>query len=199
MPAGKRWYPPVPSARLLRCVPRISVLVAVVSFAWAGTAQADIDDSAYDTASQRVSTAARRAMDAELAQEKAKELAREREEREAEARAQAEREAALAARPYPVRLLEQRCTACHAAGHYMEQSHTLPGWWLVVLRMKVLNAAELDGAEMSVLAAHLTQLRPAAGIDAALEYAALPLLLAFPFVGWWGWRRLRGKKRGEAR
>ena len=48
----------------------------------------------------------------------------------------------------------------------MEQSHTLPGWWFVVLRMKFLNAAEIEGAEMSVLATHLTQIRPAAGGEA---------------------------------
>jgi mono/diheme cytochrome c family protein len=155
---------------------------------------ADIDDTTYDASSQRTSAAKRRAMDADFARQRQREEERERFAREAEDRAEAERQPALAARPYPVRLLEQRCTACHAAGHYMEQSHTLPGWWFVVLRMKVLNAAELDGAEMSVLANHLTRIRPASGAEAALEYAALPLLLTLPLAAGWGWRRTRRQR-----
>lgn len=196
MPAGKRWYLPVRSASWRRWAFRIHVLAAI-GFAWAGAALADIDDSAYDTSSQRVSAAKRRAMEADFARERQHEAERERLVREADARAEAERQAALAARPYPVRLLEQRCTACHAAGHYMEQSHTLPGWWFVVLRMKYLNQAELDGAEMSLLATHLTRIRPAVGTEAALEYSALPILLTLPFAAGWGWRRLRRRRRRQ--
>jgi hypothetical protein len=157
---------------------------------------ADIDDSSYDTHSESVSAAARQAMDARLAQERQREEERERREREAEAREEAARQAALAARPYPVRLLEQRCTACHASTHYMEQSHTLPGWWFVVVRMKYLNGAELAPAEMPILAAHLSEIRGAAGLEAALEYAALPTLLALPWVTAVLWRR-RGRRHRQ--
>ena len=201
LPAGKRWYLPVRSASPRRWSIRIHVLAAAAAlalgWAWSGLVRADIDDSAYDTASQRISAAKRRDMEADFARERQREADRERLEREAEARAEAGRQAALAARPYPVRLLEKRCTACHAAEHYMGQSHTLPGWWFVVLRMKVWNAAELDGAEMSVLATHLTQIRPAAGTDAALEYAAIPLLLTLLFAAGWGWRRVHRQRQGD--
>jgi hypothetical protein len=202
LPAGKRWCRPVRSASQRRWTIWIHVLAAAavaLGFARSGVVRADIDDSAYDTASQRISAVKRRAMEADFALERQREAERERIEQEAEARAEAERQAALAARPYPVRLLEQRCTACHGAGHYMEQSHTLPGWWFVVLRMKVLNAAELDGAEMSLLATHLTQIRPAAGVDALTEYATLPFFLALPFAAGWGWRRVRRLRQRDAR
>lgn len=194
-PAGKRWYLPVRSASRRRWMPRIRILVAGLGLTWAGLVLADIDDSAYDTSSQRISAVKRRAMDAEFAEERQREEERERLEREAAARAEVERQVALAARPYPERLLEKRCTACHVADHHMAQSHTLPGWWFVLIRMKYLNAAELDGAEMSVLALHLAEIRPAAGTEAVLEYLALPTFLLLPFVAGWGWRRRRQRQR----
>ena len=158
-------------------------------------ANADVDDSAYDTATQRASPAARRAMDQQFERERKLEEARDAREREEAAANAAARLAELAARPYPVRLLESRCTACHKAGHYMEQSHTLPGWWFVVLRMKYLNDAELEAADIPVLATHLTAIRGAGGIVASMEYAALPALLAASLLagGWFQRRRARAK------
>lgn len=158
-------------------------------------ANADVDDSAYDTATQRASPAARRAMDQQFERERKLEEARDAREREEAAANAAARLAELAARPYPVRLLESRCTACHKAGHYMEQSHTLPGWWFVVLRMKYLNDAELEAADIPVLASHLTAIRGAGGLVAVLEYAALPALLAASLLagGWFRRRRARAR------
>ena len=165
----------------LACIPALAI--------------ADVDDSAYDTATQRTTSAARRAMDQQFERERKLEEARDGREREEVAANAAARLAELAARPYPVRLLESRCTECHKAGHYMEQSHSLPGWWFVVLRMKYLNDAELEIADIPVLASHLTAIRGAGGLVAVVEYAALPALLAASLLagGWVQRRRVRAR------
>lgn len=129
-------------------------------------------------------------MDQQFERERKLEEARDAREREEAAANAAARLAELAARPYPVRLLESRCTACHKAEHYMEQSHSLPGWWFVVLRMKYLNDAELEIADIPVITSQLTEVRGAGGLVAVLEYAALPALLAASIlVGRWFQRR----------
>jgi hypothetical protein len=80
------------------------------------------------------------------------EFARQREQEEQRARIEADKRerlaaadaARLAARPYPLRLTESRCTVCHAATHFQQQAHTWPGWLAVVLRMKCFNHASLE-------------------------------------------------------
>lgn len=156
---------------------------------------ADTEDSAYDIASKNAPTVERRAMDANLVHERKQEEAREQREREAEARAATERQAALAARPYPVRLLEQRCTARHAETHYRQQAHTWPGWLFVALRMKYLNGASINNAELATIITRLAAEHPTDRPDAALEYASL-LATAGLLVGLIWFARQRRRKRG---
>lgn len=172
-------------------LPRI--LLTVIGLGVIGPSLADIDDSAYDIASKRISADKRRAMEADIEREQKREEERARLVREATARAEAERQATLAARPYPVRLLEKRCTVCHAENRYREKAHTWPGWLLVVMRMRYLNDAIIEPAELSTVVSHLAAEHPAEGLDVVLEYAALPVaaLLAGGVIWLGGLRRRR--------
>jgi hypothetical protein len=157
-------------------------------------AQGDVDDASYDASSQRLSVEKRRTLEADFEQEQKREEERERKAREAAAREASERQAALAARPYSVRLLEKRCTACHDDTNYRQQAHTAPGWFLVVLRMKYLNGASIEHDELSIIANQLATEHPANGLVALLEYATLPTALGLMAgVASFVWRRRRGK------
>lgn len=112
-------------------------------------------------------------------------------EREAEARRAAERDDALrqaeagrlraeAARPWPERLTEQRCTSCHAARNYLEAAHTAPFWWGVALRMKWVNGAPVGWDELAVIVPQLHAQRPAGGMRAVIEWASIAALLVAP-------------------
>ena len=102
--------------------------------------------------------------------------------------------AELAQRPYPQRLLQARCTACHLAEPFLNQTHTQLGWHVVVARMRILNRAPLTWEEQFVVAGELARLRPAAAADAIIEYGAATTLLALPLALGWGlgrWKRHR--------
>lgn len=153
----------------------------------------DVDDSSYNVGSNRMPPAQRHAMEQEFKRQQQDEDQRRQQALETAARQELERAAALAARPYPVRLLEARCPKCHKEMDYLEQAHTLPGWGFVVMRMKYFNGAELAHADMPVIATHLTEIRGLGGTAAVLEYAALPAVCAMPaFWIWWRRRRKQG-------
>lgn len=71
--------------------------------------------------------------------------------------------------PYPVRLTETRCTACHIETDFTKQRHNQIGWELVILRMQYFNDAPLAEGERGVIAAHLTETYPATGEAALIE------------------------------
>jgi hypothetical protein len=114
--------------------------------------------------------------------DKAAEAKREAEEALAAERAEAERRRADAARPWPVRLTEQRCTLCHPAVNYTRNAHALPGWWAVTLRMKYVNNAPVNWEELRVIVTHLAETQPTRGIDYVIEWALAVLLLSSPLL-----------------
>jgi hypothetical protein len=99
------------------------------------------------------------------------------------ARRYAEEEARRAARPWPVRLTETRCTQCHADEHYRAVAHALPGWIAVALRMRFFNMAPLDWAEIWIISRHLAERQRADGVTVLLEWsAAAGMIFAVPIV-----------------
>lgn len=104
----------------------------------------------------------------------------------------AQEAAEQAQRPYPQRLLEARCTACHLADQFLNQTHTQLGWHVVVARMRILNRAPLTWQEQSIVVGELVRLRPAPAADAIIEYVVASTLLALPLALGWGlgrWKR----------
>ncbi|MCX8018121.1 MAG: hypothetical protein N2690_09525 [Rhodocyclaceae bacterium] len=166
--------------------------VLVLFLLFAPPAWADIDPADYQTPRALRSEAERRQLQAKLADERAAEERRQREQALAEQQRRAEAAARLAARPWPERLTETHCTRCHAATHYTATGHTRAVWWLVVLRMRVLNQAPLGWQDMAVITAYLAAVRPASEHDALIETAmvfGLPLLALLAAVV-----RYRGKR-----
>lgn len=157
--------------------------------------RADIDDSAYDVQRTIKSAAERMRLERELRFQQQAAEERAEAERQADLRREAERQAVLAARPYPVRLTEAHCTRCHAETHYRQQSHTWPGWLFVVLRMKYLNGASIENAEIPTIVTYLAAEHPADRADAALEHAILPLAATLMAGAIWFARLRRRKKR----
>lgn len=146
-------------------------------------AWADIDISEYETKSSLKNPRTQKRYLDQIATEKAEEARREADLLAAEKQAEAARRMADEARPWPERLTEMRCTACHVAGHYTQNGHTLLGWWLVVLRMKEVNKVDLDWNEATLIVAHLSNLHPATLGDAMLEWGALLLGVGLPIAG----------------
>ena|SRR3989338_3596305 len=147
-------------------------------------ASADIDPSEYEPKTSVRSEKERSRLKAIFEADKKVEAEQLRREAEADARRLAEKMAAWEALPYPVRLTETRCTGCHIAANYTKQRHNRIGWELVVLRMQYLNGVRLGEGERSIIAAHLTQNYPPAGIDAATE-AIMQLLAILSPAGLW--------------
>ena len=117
---------------------------------------------------------------------------------EDEARRDAAAQAEAARRPCAERLLQARCTVCHAADNYLHQRHTSFGWHVVIGRMRHLNRAPVSWDEQSVLATELARIRPALPLGAAAEYGAGLAALAAPLALGWGlnrWRRASSAAR----
>lgn len=153
-------------------------------------ARAEMDGDAYrgpgapgdEAERQRV----REAIEAERREDAAREA-----ERVTRAQQEKERVARMQARrPYPERLTEMRCGACHSPDALAHIGHSWPGWYLTITRMRVLNGASIAHEETRVLATHLARTQPANRVRALLEYASLLLPLT-PGAAWWGWRRWR--------
>jgi cytochrome c553 len=101
---------------------------------------------------------------------------------------EAARAAAEAARPYPERLLDS-CAACHAPAALAGVSHSWLGWYLTLSRMRWLNGASLDHAQILILTDHLTQRQPADQFKTLREYLVVALPVVLPLLLWLGWRR----------
>lgn len=114
--------------------------------------------------------------------------------REAEADAERARQIAAYARlPAGERLTAEHCGACHALDSLASIHHTLPGWHLVIARMRYWNGADIPYREARLIAAHLAARQPARGVRRVVEALALsgPLWLAAGVV-WW--RRKTARK-----
>ena len=121
----------------------------------------------------------RRETEAQMARQAAEAEARRRAEAEALQRAEEAELARLAARPWPVRLTEQRCASCHDEGYYTSERMTRIGWEVTVWRMRLFNGVSLESGEHAVIVAHLSEAYAASGGRRLLEWG---LLLALPLV-----------------
>lgn len=160
-------------------------------------ARADVDVADYQTRGAVRSERERQRLQVEFARQREQEERRARSEAEAQAHLAAAEAVRLAARPYPLRLTDSRCTVCHAATNFQQQAHTWPGWLAVVLRMKYLNHAELEPAEIPVIVGHLAATYPAIGVDAWIELALAPAgLIAVTAPLLWFRRRRQAGRHG---
>ncbi len=134
----------------------------------------------------------------EFEQQRALEEERARQAEAEAARQLAEEAARRAARPWPVRLTEARCTLCHSATNYETSSHTLPGWIAVILRMRYFNMAPLEWEETWIIGRHLSKARPPDASTALFEWGATGTLIAAPFLlYYWATRRHRRFRKKE--
>lgn len=158
--------------------------VALFLLCWptAFPASADIDPSAYELKTSVRSEQERNRLKAIFEADMKAEAEQRKQAAEDEAQRIAKEKAVWELLPYPVRLVKTRCTACHIAGNFKKQQHNRIGWELVVLRMQYLNAVKLGDGERSVIAAHLAQAYPVAGLEAVME-ALLQFLLLLPPAG----------------
>ena len=167
----------------------------VISLCTAGIAGADIDPKEYAAPGAVMSSKPPERLRAEIEAEIEAERRREAERIQAEQEAARQRERELAARPLAVRLLERRCTVCHEPAYFEDREYTRLGWELVILRMQLLNGAELGAGERSIIAAHLAEERPASMVrvffDVAIALSPIAIMALSAF-GWRRWRRSSG-------
>ncbi|MBL8485682.1 MAG: hypothetical protein JNK22_01075 [Rhodocyclaceae bacterium] len=156
----------------------------------ASAARADVDPSEYGTRSSLRSEAERQRLQRELSRERAVEAGRDAERRAEAAGRLAAEQARLEGRPWPVRLTEARCTACHPATNYSLADHALPGWWMVALRMRFMNDAPVTWGEMRIIARHLAETYPARRETALIEWG-----LAGGALAAGTWLTLRRRRR----
>lgn len=182
------WAVPAVAAGLLAGMTLVSI-----------DARADIDPSAYETKAVIRSEKERTRLRYEIEREAQIEAERARRAEEEEQRRLDEERARLEARPYPVKLLERRCTLCHTANNYTQNGHTWLGWQAVALRMQYLNDCPLEPGERAVIATHLAQQYPAPAVMATLEWCALPTALLVPLGGALGYRAWRRRRAIGAR
>jgi hypothetical protein len=176
----------------LLCRKPSTLAPAVIVLLIAGEAPAGLEINQYLAPAESDLTEEERERRQESVRQQIEEGRRRAEEearREAEARRQ--QEAELAARPYPVRLVEARCLGCHRMDHLLDRPRTRLGWELVALRMQRFNGAHLDPGERAVIAAHLARTRPAPLHRRLIEPVILIMMLLAPLVMWWRWRNRR--------
>ena len=159
---------------------------------------ADIDDREYEFKQSVRSAAERKRLEVEFQAARQAEAELARQEAAQEARRLAAEKAVRDALPFPVRLTQARCTTCHSENNYLNQRHNRVGWELVILRMQVFNAAQLDAGERGIIAGHLAQTRPAAGHDALLESLQQLAALLLPAAVWLGWKFARSRLGGNS-
>jgi hypothetical protein len=160
----------------------------VVAASVAAPARAEMCSGEYQPGARRLSKDelarenARRAEERERAE--AAERARQAAE-EAERHALALRRAAL---PPGMRLIEDRCTACHSAATLAGERRGWLGWWAVVLRMEVLNGARFAAGDRKVIVDYLAEHQGAGRVRVVLEWIAAVGVVALAPLAWFGWR-----------
>lgn len=159
-----------------------------------GDACAEMDADAYRAQGTLSDTTERQRVREAIEAERQAEAKREAERRSQAQQKRQQLEMELARRPYPQRLMEMRCGACHAADALTHIGHTWPGWFLTISRMRFLNGAAINHPEAMVLTTHLAKEQPASRVGALLEYALVLLLPLTLGAAWFGWRAWRGRQ-----
>lgn len=162
----------------------------------ASAARAEMCSGEYQTGARRLSKEERAREHARRAEEREKAEAAERARlaaEEAERLARAQRRAAL---PLGALLVEDRCTACHAAATLAGERRGWLGWWAVVLRMEVFNSARFAAGERGVIVDHLVARQAADPARVALEWTTLAGAVAVPLLLWLGLRQ-SGRRRSD--
>jgi hypothetical protein len=149
----------------------LSIAVALVLAAFPRSAAAEMDASEYEVRKALPAKGERGSVQSEIEAEERMLRRREAERLEREQAQAREREAVLAARPYPVRLIEARCNGCHRGEDYGGKRYGWLGWHSVILRMQLLNGAQLGPRERGVIARHLSEEQPAAASWLIVEWA----------------------------
>lgn len=167
-----------------------AVRVLTVLLLVSASAGADIDVSEYEFKASLRDRKAREAQLRRIADDQAAEARHAAAAAAAAERQARERQQAEAARPWPERLTEQRCTSCHSAANYTRRAHTVLGWWVVALRMREINGAQAGLAELAVIVPFLAEKHPAGGLAAGLEWSLLPLSAVCLWAATWLGRRL---------
>ncbi|MFN2309865.1 MAG: hypothetical protein ABR553_09060 [Gammaproteobacteria bacterium] len=162
-------------------------------------ALADLETEAYIGKGSALSEAERARVQAEIARDIALEQEKDQARLAQERALEQARTADLAARPWPVQLLERRCTVCHAADYYQTKTYSRLRWELVILRMQWQNDTPLEPGERGLLATHLATSQPATGTRALSEalllvVAPLTLMGGALYGAWRAWR-WRGRAR----
>lgn len=134
--------------------------ILLVCLALAQPAQAEMSGEDYQTEAGSLSAeereAVRKTLAAEIAAERARDEAAARQSRiEAEALA-----AALGARPAGEQLVEARCLICHDQRQIDAVTFGIIGWNITVLRMQLLNGANLQAGERRLITGYLTARNP---------------------------------------
>lgn len=176
-------------------VRRLCWACAVVLITLCGSyrqANADIDVTEYLTTRSVKTERERKQLQEHFEAERQQELLRHKEEQIRERLRLVDEQARLAARPWPVRLTEAKCSKCHTDQNYQRAAHALPGWWSVVLRMRYFNQAELSWSDMTTIVQHLSETYPANSNTALMEWGMLMLSLFLAAIGGtWAIRRNR--------
>lgn len=177
---------------------RIAAGLLLGTLACAGSARAEMGSGEYQPpAPARSAGPEERLREAEAQvrmRAEAERRAREASQREEEARQARQR--MLDARPWPVRLTELRCAACHGEAYYRERTRGTLGWLLVLLRMEWFNGARFEQGERRVIVAHLA--RDASTAREAAEFGLLVAGLGALGLAAWLWRRWAQDRRSRA-
>ncbi len=153
------------------------MLLALAGAFPAAVGRADVDLSEYQVSRAVSQESERQKLREEFARQRQEEAQREQARADSETRQREAQAALLAARPWPVRLTESKCTACHADNRHLQVGHTWPGWLLVILRMRLFNDAPITAGDMVTISRHLAEASPASPTTAIAEWAGLGLLV----------------------
>ncbi|MDO9568255.1 MAG: hypothetical protein Q8S96_15855 [Hydrogenophaga sp.] len=158
--------------------------------------QAEMSGDDYGSTTRLTSPEERRRVEADLEQARERAAAEEATRQRVETQRQTLEAQRLSMRPLGERLLDSRCTACHALNVLDHNVKSPLAWRWTVERMRWWHGAQLSTEEVRQVSAHLTLAR-AGGlgwVDAGIVIG----LLAVPGcggLGWMGYRRKRSLRK----
>ena len=145
-----------------------------------GVARAEMEDRGYATTSPALDADEAERVRRRIADEVAREAERAHERARRDAEAERLAAEARAARPLGVRLVEDRCTACHGLERIEATRYGRLSWHFTVVRMRLVNGARLDDGEAWAVAEHLHDVHRASLSWQILEWVALLAVVATP-------------------
>jgi hypothetical protein len=154
-----------------------ALLFAVLSAGWT-PAFGEMCAGDYQTGSRRLSKAQRAQEQSRVDAERERSERLEAEQLAMEQAARRAEEERLAARPAGVKLVEARCGTCHAPEFIQGHTDSYLGWWLIAMRMELLNGARLQAGERHVIVAHLATTQPSGALRSAVQWSALAMIPA---------------------